>query len=54
MVGRASVREGFEVLSHEEELVGEVAGEFRLFRVVKLGEKSFGAASGVVARSGAR
>ena len=32
----------------------QMAGEFRLFRVVKLREKSFGAASGVVARSGAR
>jgi hypothetical protein len=46
--------EGFEVLSHEEQLVREVAGELRLFRVVKLRQKSFGAASGVVARSGAR
>ena len=61
MIGRASVvvrrasgREGFEVLSHEEQLVTEVAGELRLFRVVKLRQKSFGTANGVVARSGAR
>ena len=50
VVRRASSREGFEVLSHVKQPVTEMAGEGRLFRVVKLRQKSFG----VVARTGAR
>ena len=50
VVRRASGREGFEVLSHVKQLVTEMAGEGRLFRVIKLRQKSFG----FVARTGAR